>query len=102
MKKLIALLLSLAMVVALASCGSSASVSTGTPVIRISAALPYRCWLYVAAFFCFALWFAVRNAELMFTGLPKWVRMACSSSTSSLSMKMGSEPSRHANSFTLK
>ena len=58
------------------------------------------------AVFCRVLLFcvppAVRKPELMFTSLPKWVRIFCSNPTSSESMKMGSEPSLHLNSRTLK
>lgn len=72
-----------------------------TPLILISAALPYRCCEYVVP--PQALFFpGVRYADDIVTDLPKWLRIFCRTFTKSESMKIGSLPSEQANSFTLK
>lgn len=79
----------------------AATFDGATPDTWISAARPYKCCEYaVPPTDLFLL--GVRYADVMVTARPKWLRIFCKTTTRLESMKIGSLPSVHANSLTLK
>lgn len=79
----------------------AATFDGDTPDTWMSAARPYKCCEYaVPPTDLFLL--GVRYADVIVTARPKWLRIFCKTTTRLESMKIGSLPSVHANSLTLK